>query len=40
MKQLPKNDKLQNYFKKSRRIAEKKLFYDLKMLKKKNLKEI
>lgn len=33
MKQLPKNDKLQNNFKKSRREAEKKLFYDLKMLK-------
>ena len=37
---IEKNDKLQNNFKKSRRIAEKKLFYDLKMLKKKNLKEI
>ena len=40
MKQLPKNDKFQNNFKKSRSEAEKKLFYDLKMQKKKNLKEI
>lgn len=33
MKQLPKNDKFQNNFKKSRSEAEKKLFYDLKMMK-------
>ena len=33
MKQLPKNDKLKYNFKKSRREAEKKLFYDLKMMK-------